>query len=212
VQESALAELELATLLLRVGASVRFLPESQARSADLECRFHQERFFIEVTAMVGAPTRSRQLLRRSPPRADVEEAQPEIPEEILMQAILARVRQKAKQLTHYREPVLLAISIPRLDDGDGPNSRQETVSFDIKQLIGSLTLLLAGLPHLSGVLVSLWDIEPSPSRSGVRLGNVLVVERSQQQPAYPRVRMLVMNPSADHPLQEHGTMAMRQLL
>jgi hypothetical protein len=142
----------------------------------------------------------------------MQEEQPEIPGEILMQAILARVRQKAKQLTHYREPVLLAISIPRLDDGEVPSPRQGTVLFDIKQLIGSLTVLLPGLPHLSGVLIALWDIEPLPSRSGVRLGNVLVVERSQQQSAYPRVRMLVKNPSADHPLQEYGTMAMRQLL
>ena len=36
VQESALAELELATLLLRAGARVGLLPESQASSAELE--------------------------------------------------------------------------------------------------------------------------------------------------------------------------------
>ena len=51
VRESALAELELATQLIRVGARVAFLPESQARTADLECRLSRERFFVEITAM-----------------------------------------------------------------------------------------------------------------------------------------------------------------
>ena len=57
VRESALAELELATQLLRVGVRVTFLPESQARTADLECRLGRERFFVEVTAMVGSAER-----------------------------------------------------------------------------------------------------------------------------------------------------------
>ncbi|WP_455389508.1 hypothetical protein, partial [Petrachloros mirabilis] len=48
VRESALAELELATQLIRVGARITFLPESQARTADLECRLGRERFFVEV--------------------------------------------------------------------------------------------------------------------------------------------------------------------
>ena len=54
---SALAELELATQLIRIGAKVTFLPESQARTADLECRLGRERFFVEVTAMVGSSGR-----------------------------------------------------------------------------------------------------------------------------------------------------------
>ena len=57
VRESALAELELATQLIRVGARVTFLPESQARTADLECRLARERFFVEITAMVGSANR-----------------------------------------------------------------------------------------------------------------------------------------------------------
>ena len=59
VRESALAELELATQLIRVGARVTFLPESQARTADLECRLARERFFVEITAMVGSADRRR---------------------------------------------------------------------------------------------------------------------------------------------------------
>ena len=38
--------------LIRVGFQVMFLPESQARTADLECRLGSKRFFAEVTAMV----------------------------------------------------------------------------------------------------------------------------------------------------------------
>ncbi|HEX2056460.1 MAG TPA: hypothetical protein VHF07_08195 [Nitrospiraceae bacterium] len=211
VQESALAELELATLLIRAGVSLRFLPESQARSADLECHAGDERFFVEVTAMVGAAERSKALSLRSPmaPRSDDEE--PETPGHLLMNAILARVRQKAKQLADYCDPVLLAISVPGLDERM-PRRSHEAVELDIMQLIGWLTLLLPELPHLSGVLLTLWDIEPIPLKSGIRLGNVLMVERSRHQQAYPRVRLLVLNPSADSPLRAGGTEAMRQLL
>jgi hypothetical protein len=46
----------------------------------------------------------------------------------------------------------------------------------------------------------------------VRLGNVVLVERSRHQQAYPRVRMLILNPGADNPLGARGTVVMRQLL
>lgn len=212
VQESALAELELATLLIRVGASVRFLPESQARSADLECHLSQERFFVEVTAMVGAAERSKAMLFRPPALSGEEGESPESPGEVLTQAILARVRQKAKQLADYCDPVLLAISVPNIDPRLPPQRRQDPVPLDLKQLIGALSVLLPRLRHVSGVLLALWDVEPLPARSGVRLGNVMVVERSRHQEAYPRVRMLVMNPGADHPLRETEASAIRQLL
>lgn len=210
-QESALAELDLATLLIRAGASVRFLPESQARSADLECHLGTDRFFVEVTAMVGAAERSKELSLR-PPIALDDDGSPEAPGDVLTNAILARVRQKAKQLADYCDPVLLAISVPNLDKRNLSLRGRDPVLLDIKQLIGCLSLLLPGLRHLSGVLLALWDVEPLPSRSGVRLGNVWMVERSRHQQAYPRVRMLVLNPSADHPLHESGAVAIRQLL
>jgi hypothetical protein len=212
VQESALAELELATLLIRAGVSLRFLPESQARSADLECHAGDERFFVEVTAMVGAAERSKALSLRRPIPSDSDGEQPETPGDLLMNAVLARVRQKAKQLADYCDPVLLAISIPGLDERTVGLRSHDPVRLDIKQLIGWLSLLLPGLPHLSGVLLALWDIEPIPFKSGVRLGNVVLVERSRHQQAYPRVRMLILNPGADNPLGARGTVVMRQLL
>ena len=212
VQESALAELELATLLVRAGASLRFLPESQARSADFECYAGNERFFVEVTAMVGAAQRSNALARRPSVAPTGEGEGQETPGELLTNAILARVRQKAKQLADHCEPVVLAISVPSLDLTCQRSSRYERMHLDIKQLIGWLTLLLPGLPHLSGVVLALWDVEPMPFHSGVRLGNVSLVERSCHQQAFPRVRMLVLNPSADSPLCAGETEMLRQLL
>jgi hypothetical protein len=211
VQESALAELELATLLIRAGLSLRFLPESQARSADFECHVYEERFFIEVTAMVGAAERSKALsLRPIVPHEDGEQS--DTPGDLLVNAILARVRQKAKQLTDYSDPVLLAISVPRLHERTMVLRSHDSVRLDVKQLVGWLSLLLPGLSHLSGVLLALWDVEPLPFKSNVRLGNVFLVERSRHQHAYPRVRMLVLNPAADHPLRARGTGAIRGLL
>ena len=212
VQESALAELELATTLIRAGVSLRFLPESQARSADLVCHVGDERFFVEVTAMVGAAERSKALSLQQPIMERGDEERPDTPGELLMNAILARVRQKAKQLTDYCDPVVLAISVPRLDQRAVAFRSHDPVRLDLKQLIGWLSLLLRGLFHLSGVLLTLWDIEQIPFKSNVRLGNVSLVERSRHQQAYPRVRMLVLNPAADNPLRAGGTGAIRQLL
>src|SRR5574341_1626486 len=45
-RESALAEIELAILLFRSGCTVKFLPESPARTADLEFHLGQDRFFV----------------------------------------------------------------------------------------------------------------------------------------------------------------------
>jgi hypothetical protein len=212
VQESALAELELATLLIRVGATVRFLPESQARSADLECYLGNRRLFVEITAMVGAAERSKELFLRLRSLSSGEEEALTMPGALLTHAILARVRQKAKQLADYCDPVLLAISVPNVEKRSLALRESGPVRLDIRQFTGALSILLPSLRHLSGVLLALWDVEPVPFKSGVRLGNVLVVERSRHQQAYPRVRMLVLNPSADHPLHENGMAAMRQLL
>jgi len=71
---------------------------------------------------------------------------------------------------------------------------------------------LPKLRHLSGVLLALWNVSPRPFKSGVRLGNVSVVERSRHQDTAPRVRMLIANPSADSPLNDTEYAALKQLL
>lgn len=210
VRESALAELELATQLIRVGARITFLPESQARTADLECRLGRERCFVEVTAMVGSAERQRLPLRgliSDEPLGDEEDRGV-----ILIHRILARIRQKAKQLADYCDPVVLGISIPRADLQGEQISRHDMIRLDIKALAGSVTVLVTKLPHLSAVLISLWDVQPLPSKAGTRLANVEAVERPRHQRGYPRVRMLLQNPNASVPLTERQHEGFCQLL
>ncbi len=210
VRESALAELELATQLLRVGVRVTFLPESQARTADFECDLGRERFFVEVTAMVGSAARQRLPLRG----LDLDEVVGEEEDRgvILIHRILARIRQKAKQLADYCDPVVLSISIPRADLQGEKNARSEAIWLDLKALAGVVTVLLTKVPTLSAVLISLWDVDPLPSRAAVKLANVELIERPKRQRIHPRVRMLIHNPNASAPLSESHDASIRQTL
>jgi hypothetical protein len=193
VRESALAELELATQLIRVGARVTFLPESQARTADLECRTGRDRFFVEITAMVGSAERQRLPLRGLLiDEEGIEETDRGV---ILIHRILARVQQKAKQLADYSSPVVLSVSIPRADLRGEHSSRLEAIWLDLKSLAGAVTVLLTKLRALS-----------------TRLANVEVAERSTHQRGHPRVRMLITNPAAAAPLTERQQDAFRHLL
>lgn len=210
VRESALAELELATQLIRVGARVSFLPESQARTADLECYLGRERFFVEATAMVGSAER-RQLPVRGLAEIDVQ-GDEEDRGVILIHRILARIRQKAKQLADYCDPVILCISVPRADLLGDKTNRHEEIWLDLKALAGSVTVLLTALRQLSAVVIALWDVEPLPSKAGTRLANVDLVERPKRQRGYPRVRMLVQNPGVLSPLTELQEETFRQVL
>ena len=194
VQESALAELELATQLIRVGVRVIFLPESQSHTADLECHFGGARFFVEVTAMVGSAARRRLPLRGI--ARDEGEGEEENRGAILIHRILARIHQKAKQLAGYDDPVVLCISIPRADLQGAAVRRRAVIRADLKALAGAVTVLLTKLQHLSAVMISLWDVEPLPSKAGTRLANVGLVERTRYQRTHPRVRLFIQNPCA----------------
>ncbi|HET9963411.1 MAG TPA: hypothetical protein VFQ34_13805 [Nitrospiraceae bacterium] len=211
VQESAIAELELAMLLLRTGARVEFLAESQARSADLECDMAGDRCFVEITAMVGAVERSLRLGGDAYSEADDEQGAG-TPEAMFRDAILARIAQKAKQLADYCAPVVLAISVPRLDREVLRSRWSPSLDIDVRHLAGSISLLLLRMRHLSGVLLALWDVEPLPATSAVRLSNAAIVERPRQQAAYPRLRMFVQNPGARFRLTEAQQQAFRGLL
>ena len=210
VRESARAELELATQLIRTGVHVTFLPESQARTADFECRVGRERFFVEVTTMVGSAERQRLPLRG----IDLDEIVGEEEDRgvILTHRILARIRQKAKQLADYCDPVVLGISIPRADLQGEKLSRPESIWLDLKMLAGTVTVLLTKVPTLSAVLIALWDVESLPSKAGTRLANVELIERPKQLRAQPRVRLLIQNPSAAAVLSEPQEDAIRLIL
>jgi hypothetical protein len=210
VRESALAELELAVQLIRVGARVTFLPESQARTADLECRLGRERFFVEITAMVGSAERQRLPLRGL--LADEERGDETDRGVILIHRILARIQQKAKQLADYSAPVVLCISIPRADLRGEHTSRSEAIWLDLKSLAGAVTVLLTKLRPVSAVLISFWDVVPIPAKAATRLANVESIERSTQQRGHPRARMLIKNPAASAHLSERVQDALYQLL
>ena len=210
VRESALAELELAVQLIRVGASVTFLPESQARTADLECRLGRERFFVEITAMVGSAERQRLPLRGLlQDEEGIDETDRGV---ILIHRILARIQQKAKQLADYAAPVVLCSSIPRADLRGEHTSRSEAIWLDLKSLAGAVSLLLTKLCAVSAVLISFWDVVPMPAKACTRLANVELVERNTHQRGHPRVRMLIHNPSAGAHLSERQREAFCHLL
>lgn len=207
VRESALAELELATQLIRAGGKIGFLPESQAKTADLECHMGRERFFVEVTAMVGSAD-----WKRLPVRMFDEDVGWNDAGALLIHRILARIRQKAKQLADYSDPVVLSISIPRADlRGESARSR-EAIMLDLKTLCGSVTMLLSRILHLSAVMITMWDVDPSPSKSGTRLVNVEAVLRSQRLRGYPRVRLLIENPASHAMLTESLRDLLMQIL
>ncbi len=124
--------------------------------------------------------------------------------QILIHRLLARISQKARQLTDYCDPVVLAVTVPHRD--------HRVEELDLKRLAGAITVLLPLIKHVSAVLLSLWDVEPAQARSGVRLSNVHVVERPPQQRAYPRVRLLAVNPGADNPLRFPEVEALKGLL
>jgi hypothetical protein len=210
VRESALAEVELATQLIRAGVRVTFLPESRARTADLECRIGCERFFVEVTAMVGSAERQRLPLRGL--ALDEAVGQEEDRGVILIHRILARIRQKAKQLADYCDPVVLGISIPRADLQGDRATRPEEIWLDLKMLAGMVTVLLTKVPPLSAVMIFLWDVEPLPSKAGTRLANVDIIERPKHQKIQPRVQLLIQNPAALARLNEHQEMIVRQII
>jgi hypothetical protein len=209
--ESALAELELATLLMRAGFAVRFLPESQSRTADLECSLGLDRLNVEVTALIGSRTR-RSAGSDSSRRPCPEDEEEEPAGVELINRLTARIAQKARQLADYCSPVLLAMTVPRSDPWDEEIRKRDGEVLDLKRLAGAVTVLLPLLPQVSAVLLSLWEIEPAPAKSGVRLANVRVVERSARQSAYPRVRMLIANPAASYPLSHLHTEVLTGLL
>lgn len=160
--------------------------------------------------MVGSAERQRLPLRG----LDLDEVAGEEEDRgvILTHRVLARIRQKAKQLADYCHPVVLSISIPRADLQGDKASRPEPIWLDLKAFAGLVTVLLTRISTLSAVLISLWDVEPLPSRSAVKLANAEVIERPRHQKTQPRVRMLIHNPSAASALSEWQQDAFRQLL
>ncbi|HSE59213.1 MAG TPA: hypothetical protein VLA99_10975 [Nitrospiraceae bacterium] len=219
-RESAIAELDVAAKIHRAGGSVQFLPESVARSADLECWFGDERLFIEVTTMIGASKRPHGVARhraafQHEPEGDFTVG------DLLINRILARIGQKARQLSDYCAPVLLAVHVRQALDGreqdrpgrfEGGTRSHSLVPLDLRRLAGAVTSLLLPLHHLSGVLLALWDVEALPAPSSVRLANVEIAERAGGDARHPIHRVCVLNPESRFQVGEWGRHSLRALL
>ncbi len=194
-------------MLTHAGFQVALLPESQARTADFECLGTDRRFYVEVTAMLGKIDPRTDQGEPMEPEDDGEHFHP------LATRILARIRQKAKQLVDYCAPVLLAITLPPADLTAPTQrmNRRDVEALDLKRLAGAASVTLAGLRHISAVLLSLWQVEPSQDRSGARLANVQIVERPRDR-RHPRIRLLVFNPAARFPLGLSDVETLKRLL
>lgn len=207
--ESAVAELEVALLMARAGFSVSFLPESQFRTADLECYLGLDRLFVEVTTIVGIgdPT------HLSGPWEDMDEEITEVERcgLALIRQIRARISEKARQLRYYCAPVVLAVTVPHRERPGGKR-RARGVEVDLNRIAGAITVLMPLVRQVSGVLLSLWDVETSPNTCTLRLSNVYMAERSSQHTASPRARLLVLNPDASYPLNRTEARALKTLL
>ncbi|GKS59079.1 hypothetical protein YTPLAS18_26060 [Nitrospira sp.] len=209
VRESAIAELEVAAQIVRTGSRVHWLAESRARTADLECYVEGDRLFIEVTAMIGAFRQTHGIpAHRAFFLHDLDG--PVTEGDVLIHRILARLTQKARQLSDYCAPVVLAVSVPPQEPHGGLASL--AVPLDLRRLAGAVTSALMKLEHLSGVLLSLWDVLPLPASSSVRLANVYLVERAMRQRDHPQVRAVVCNPAAKAPLTKPQLDVIRTIL
>jgi len=198
VSEPAQAEVEVAYSLTQAGFSMAFLQESDARTADLECWLGTNRLFVEITSIIPNPS-SRRLGRPGPGLATAERfPDGDIRQEAFVRRLLARMAEKSRQLSRYCAPVLLAVTVPNDELLEGERLIEENL--DLQRLAAMLTTTLAGIPQLSGVLLTCWNMPARPTRSNVRLSQAHWVTRSGADLALPRIRLFVVNDFATYAL------------
>ena len=210
VSEPAQVEVEIASFMIKAGFSVAFLQESESRTADLECWLGTNRVFVEITAIVPNP--SPKLTGNPRPLPDTEEQflEGDIRQEAFVRRLLARMAEKSRQLSRYCAPVLLAVTVPNDEFVEGEEFIQEEL--DLQRLAGIMSTALAGIPQLSGVLLTCWNIPAKPTRSNVRLSQAHWVTRSGSDVTLPRIRLLVINAFAAYALDDKEAQALKSIL
>jgi len=211
--ESAQAEIDIATLLIQAGFGLSFVKETQSRTADLECYFEHDRLFVEVTVIV--PTEPERPKEGVPPYGvKTDEESSDFFKDALVKRMLARINEKSVQLVDYCAPVLLALTIVHQEQTLLHNGRMNSrkMALDLQQLGGVITTALGGVPPLSGVLFTLWNIQPAESRSNIRLSNVSVGEWVSEPKGFSQVRCFAVNPSASYPIEPNACIALRRAL
>jgi len=210
VSEPAQAEIEVAYSLLQAGFSIAFLQESDARTADLECWLDMNRVFVEITAIVPNPS-SRRLGRPGAGSGKEEEfLEGDFHQEAFVRRLLARMAEKSRQLSRYCAPVVLAVTVPNDELLEGEPLVEEKL--DLQRLAAMLTTTLAGIPQLSGVLLTCWNVPAQPLRSNVRLSQAHWVTRSGASLALPRIRLFVVNDFATYALSEQEIQTLKSTL
>lgn len=211
--ESAQAEVDAATLLIHAGFGLWFVKERESRTADLECYFGDDRLFVEVTVIV--PTDPDHSKEGKPQHGlkDEEEGS-DFFKDALVKRMLARIHEKSQQLVDYCAPVLLALTIVHQEQPSVPNGKIQgrKMRLDLQQLGGVMTGALGSVPQLSGVLFTLWNIQPAEARSNIRLSNVSVGEWVSELKGFSQVRCLTINPSASYPIEADACLALQRVL
>ena len=100
-------------------------------------------------------------------------------QDVLVRRLLARMREKARQLDRYCAPVLLAVTLPPIEWLEEERYGQEKV--DLQRFAGLLSTVLASTPQLSAVLLTCWNISAQPARSNIRLSNAYWVARTEAE-------------------------------
>ncbi len=214
--ESAQAEIDVATLLGKGGFSISFIKETKTRTADLECYLGHDRVFVEVTVIVPSePDRGKASgVIRATIHPDEEDSS-DFLKDGLIKRLLARMREKADQLSDYCAPVMLAITIVHREHRAFPNGSKNArrLALDLQQLGGVITTTLAGAPQFSGILVTLWNIQPAEIRSSIRLRNVYLGEwMPGNLGSFSQVRMLTLNPASRYPIEHEAWVALQRVL
>ena len=207
VSEPAHVEVEVALLMNHAGFSVAFLEESEVRTADLECYLGDERLFVEVTAIVPTPSVRRVTASHHADGALLED---DMYQDVFVRRLISRMAEKSRQLNRYCAPVLLAVTVPFTEWLEEERYAQDKV--DLQRLGGLLSTALTGIPQLSAVLMTCWNFSAKPARSNIRLSNASWVARSEEELRLPRIRLLVINPSATYALGEKEVVALKSVL
>lgn len=86
------------------------------------------------------------------------------------------------------------------------------MALDLQQLGGVITTALASLPQRSGVLFTLWNIQPAESRSNIRLSNVHVGKWISDVNGFSQVRCFMLNPKAGYPVELDARIALQHVI
>jgi len=198
---------------VNAGFALSFVREAETRTADLECYLEHDRLFVEVTVIVPTePERSKKLGTNRSTKSEEESS--DFFKDALVKRMLARINEKSEQLVDYCAPVLLALTIVHQMEIPLPNGRMNSrkMALDLQQLGGVITTALGSVPQLSGVLFTLWNIQPAESRSNIRLSNVSVGEWVSKSKGFSQVRCFALNPTASYPIEPDACIALSRAL